>query len=1274
MIRNRKIAKYASILAAVALVAAAQSRGQQATNPGQTSGTASNPTTPSTNPPAAPAASDESESEIVKLTPFEVSAGAEQGYNAATTLAGNRLNTELRDIGNAVSVVTKQFLTDTGAVDNKSLLQYLPSGEVGSVYGNFSGVGDSATPDESSKFINPNQNTRVRGLTSADNTRDYFLTDIPWDGYNIDRVDFQRGPNSILFGQGSPAGIINAGTQPASYKDSGSLEMRVGSFGSTRQVLNINKVILPNELALRVALLRNDEEYKQEPAFSLDKRLFAATRWEPRWLNRGSARTIFKADIEFGDIKSNNPRDLPPYDNVTPWFYTGTYQGLNVANQPFTYNYLNKLTLNSSQNEDDNTGFANHGQNRPSHNGGPQAGQPNEWFNPWIGNFGQQFGSLLMTFNNDATNLQKGLILEPSQYWAINSAGVRTGGVYAFTRPPGVVDYAGFAKNARLPFWDYGVYKDKSLTDPSVFDFYNNLLDGPNKNEWQNFRAYTLDLQQTFFDDQLGIDATYNNEWWKGGQEGILTSWKAGIQMDMVSVYSDGTPDYGITHPGQAFANGTPNPNVGRPFIEDSAQFSNNQTISNRESSRVTAYARHDFAHDGWLPKVVGEVLGSHTVTGLWAQDEQDSDYRQWQRYGTDASYKAFLGTNPNFTDNGRTPNPVIYLGPSLSSRSSASGANIPRIMDEISMPKTAQVYLFDSHWNRPTDPNAPGYVNPAAPWTNGYYPSDSGSYVATQSINPANYVGWVNRTVNITNADDSQAARDLLTYTARLTKNQVKSKALVWQGHFWNNFLVATGGIRKDSASGWSTSEDTNIAGTNFTSDANLNLTPQVYHFYDDPKAAPKGLSVGAPTHIDVTSKSWSLVAHLTDLFPNNLPIRVSGYYARSTNFQPFSNRVDVYGHAIGAPEGKTTEKGVLLETRDNKYSLKIDRYVTESVNQSSTGLNGTWFIGASQAWAANWVNRFQYNWTSDTIAGAVAVNDPNNSEYNYAPAPGETLADAQKREASVIAAWRTYQASVNPDFYKAWNINLNDNTKSVAASNPAGFAVTENSTSKGYEIELNAQITRNWRLSFNASKTDAVRQDVGGAALTDFISKYETALSGGKPGTVGDLRIWWGGSGNETTLQEWNGNIGSEYHQRKLEEGTNVPELRKWRYNLVTNYGFDHGILKGVGVGGGLRYQSDIVIGYAPFYVDPNDHSKGVSFNLTDPYRGPSETAIDAWISYQRKLTAKIEWVLQLNVRNLNYGGDALIPVTVQPDGSGALYRIRPPRTWELTNTFRF
>ena len=246
------------------------------------------------------------EGDTIVLSPFEVSSSNTNGYAAATTLAGNRLNTQLRDIGNAVQVVTTQFLKDIGATDNQTLLQYTTNTEVGSAYGNFSGTGDGATLDESPHFTNPNQNTRIRGLTSADNTRDYFLTDIPWEGYNVDGVDLQRGPNSILFGQGSPAGIINTRTKQASFKDSGEVSFRVGSFGSTRATLDVNRVLIKDELAFRLDGVLGDEQYKQDPAFAKNKRLYGATRWEgcepamvwcqparsPSWQDGGMERVL----------------------------------------------------------------------------------------------------------------------------------------------------------------------------------------------------------------------------------------------------------------------------------------------------------------------------------------------------------------------------------------------------------------------------------------------------------------------------------------------------------------------------------------------------------------------------------------------------------------------------------------------------------------------------------------------------------------------------------------------------------------------------------------------------------------------------------------------------------------------------------------------------------------------------------------------------------------------------------------------------------------------
>ena len=204
--------------------------------------------------------------QVVTLTPFEVSASADTGYSSSTTLAGNRLNTDLRDIGNAVTVITSQFMKDIGATNNETLLQYTIGTEVGNIQGNFAGVGDSASLNESGRFANPNQNTRVRGLTSADNTRDFFLTDIPWDGYAVDRIELQRGANSILFGQGSPAGIINTGTKQATFKNTNEVEARFGSFGTFRSSLDLYRVLRKRELAVRILGLYNDEKFQQDPA------------------------------------------------------------------------------------------------------------------------------------------------------------------------------------------------------------------------------------------------------------------------------------------------------------------------------------------------------------------------------------------------------------------------------------------------------------------------------------------------------------------------------------------------------------------------------------------------------------------------------------------------------------------------------------------------------------------------------------------------------------------------------------------------------------------------------------------------------------------------------------------------------------------------------------------------------------------------------------------------------------------------------------------------
>ncbi|RXK56854.1 hypothetical protein ESB00_13595 [Oleiharenicola lentus] len=59
-----------------------------------------------------------SDDDVIVLSPFAVSAEYDGvGYASASTLAGSRVRTELRDVGNAVTVVNSQFMMDVSAND-----------------------------------------------------------------------------------------------------------------------------------------------------------------------------------------------------------------------------------------------------------------------------------------------------------------------------------------------------------------------------------------------------------------------------------------------------------------------------------------------------------------------------------------------------------------------------------------------------------------------------------------------------------------------------------------------------------------------------------------------------------------------------------------------------------------------------------------------------------------------------------------------------------------------------------------------------------------------------------------------------------------------------------------------------------------------------------------------------------------------------------------------------------------------------------------------------
>ena len=62
--------------------------------------------------------------DVVELSPFIVSTKGDDGYRAANTLAGTRMNSSLLQTPAAISVLTKEFLDDIGAENTLDMLKF----------------------------------------------------------------------------------------------------------------------------------------------------------------------------------------------------------------------------------------------------------------------------------------------------------------------------------------------------------------------------------------------------------------------------------------------------------------------------------------------------------------------------------------------------------------------------------------------------------------------------------------------------------------------------------------------------------------------------------------------------------------------------------------------------------------------------------------------------------------------------------------------------------------------------------------------------------------------------------------------------------------------------------------------------------------------------------------------------------------------------------------------------------------------------------------------
>src|SRR5476649_1675327 len=184
-------------------------------------------------------ASSSSSGDVVTLNPFEVDASKDIGYYAENTLAGSRLNTNVGDLASSITVVTKQQLDDTGALNINDVFLYEANTEGAGTYtplqlnrGNAADNIGGYSTDNGPTFGIATAN-RVRGLGPADTAQDNYptLSRIAFDSYNTNSVEINRGPNALLFGAASASGVVNQSTAEAALNQQKSrVSARFGSF------------------------------------------------------------------------------------------------------------------------------------------------------------------------------------------------------------------------------------------------------------------------------------------------------------------------------------------------------------------------------------------------------------------------------------------------------------------------------------------------------------------------------------------------------------------------------------------------------------------------------------------------------------------------------------------------------------------------------------------------------------------------------------------------------------------------------------------------------------------------------------------------------------------------------------------------------------------------------------------------------------------------------------------------------------------------------------
>jgi catecholate siderophore receptor len=169
--------------------------------------------------------------------------GQREEYGAASTRSATRTETPLRNVPQAITVISESQIEDQAFRSIADVLNYVPGATPGTGEGN------------------RDQITLRGNNTTADFFVDGIRDDVQYfrDLYNAERVEILRGPNAMIFGRGGGGGVVNRVTKRSGLAPYREFALSADSEGGYRLTGDVDLPVA-SAIGLRVNGVYEDGE------------------------------------------------------------------------------------------------------------------------------------------------------------------------------------------------------------------------------------------------------------------------------------------------------------------------------------------------------------------------------------------------------------------------------------------------------------------------------------------------------------------------------------------------------------------------------------------------------------------------------------------------------------------------------------------------------------------------------------------------------------------------------------------------------------------------------------------------------------------------------------------------------------------------------------------------------------------------------------------------------------------------------------------------------